>query len=56
MPKSCGFFKIQHGRQDGRRVTKNAITSLTIDLELQFWCLLVCFVWHGIHLCGLFYG
>ena len=48
-----GFFKIQDGRQDGRRITKNAITSLIIDLELRIWCLLVCFGWQGIHLCGL---
>ena len=44
MPKPCGFFKIQDGRQDGRRITKNAITFLIIDLELRIWCLLVCFV------------
>ena len=56
MPKPCGCFKIQDGRQDGRRITKYAITSIIIDLELRIWCLLICFGWQEIHLCGLFYG
>ena len=56
MPKPCGFFKIQDGRQDGRRITKTAVTFLIIDLESRIWCVLVGFGWQGIHLCGLCYG
>ena len=52
MPKFCGFFKIQ----DGRRITKIAVTLLIIDLKARIWCPLVGFGWQGIHLCGLFYG
>ena len=43
MPKTCGFCKIQDGRQDGRRITKIAVTLLTIDLESRSWCLIVGF-------------
>ena len=49
MLKLCGFFKIQDGLQDGRRITKIAVTLLLIDLESRFWCLLVGFGWQGIH-------
>ena len=56
MPKPCGFFKIQDGRHDGRRITKIAVTLLIIDLKSQIWCLLVGFGWQGICLCGLFDG
>ena len=31
MPKPCGFFKIQDVRQDGRHITKIAVTLLIID-------------------------
>ena len=33
MPKPCGFLKIQDGRQDGRCITKIAVTLLIIDLD-----------------------
>ena len=33
MLKPCGVFKIQDGRQDGRRITKIAVTLLIIVLE-----------------------
>ena len=54
MPKPCGFFKIQDGRQNGRHITKIAVTLLIIDSRI--WCLLVGFGRQGIHLCALFYG
>ena len=56
MPKLSGFFKIQDGRQDGRRITKIAVTLLIIDLESRILCLIVCFGWQVIDLCGLFHG
>ena len=31
MPKPCGVFKIQDGRQDDRHITKIALTLLIID-------------------------
>ena len=43
MPKPCGVFKIQDGRQDGRHITKIAVTLLIIVLESRILCLLVGF-------------
>ena len=41
MPEACGFFKIQDGGQDGRRIIKIAVTLLIIEIESRIWCLIV---------------